>query len=183
MKVIKQPISEVLLFEPQVYPDVRGYFVVTYEKSIFARCGVKDEFTQDNYNCSEKGVIRGLHYQLPPKAQAKLIRVVKGAVYDVAVDIRKTSPTFCQHVAARLSAENKKMLFVPKGFAHGFCALEPETEVAYKVSGEYAPDHEGGVYWNDPALAIQWPKLDCDYILNDRDSVFPPLAKAEVFEK
>lgn len=173
MKFIKTPIQDVIVIEPEVFQDARGLFYEGYRKDLFQKNGIQDDFLQDNVSTSAKGVLRGLHYQIAPKAQAKLVRVTRGAAFDVAVDLRPKSRTFGKHFAATLSAENRKMLYVPKGFAHGFCALEDGTELLYKVSEYYAPECERGILWNDPALAIPWPKLDRAFLLSDKDQRYP----------
>lgn len=175
MNFIKTDIHGVIVIEPKVYQDPRGFFYESYRKEIFAVNGIKDDFVQDNASFSVKGVLRGLHYQSAPKAQAKLMRVTRGSVFDVAVDIRPKSKTFGKYFSVVLSGENKKMLYIPKGFAHGFCVLEDHTEFQYKVSDYYAPDHERGIIWNDPALSIPWPKLGCEFILSDKDKKYPTL--------
>ncbi len=179
MKFTPLKIPDVILIQPQVFEDSRGFFYEAYNQSVFAAHGIKDSFAQDNLSLSSKGVVRGLHYQVPPKAQSKLVRVLKGSILDVVVDIRKSSKTFGQHVAGRISAEKKEMLYVPAGFAHGFCALEDDTEVMYKVSELYSKDHERGILWNDPSLAIEWPHLH--FILSDKDQKFPLLKQALTF--
>jgi dTDP-4-dehydrorhamnose 3,5-epimerase len=176
MNFIKTNIDGVIVIEPRVFPDSRGFFFESYRKELFVRNGIKDDFVQDNYSCSAKGALRGLHFQLEPKAQAKLIRVTRGSVYDVVVDIRKGSGTFGKNYGLTLSAENKKMLYVPKGFAHGFCVLEEGTEFFYKVSDYYSPEHERGILWSDPALGIPWPKIDREFILSEKDRKYPTLS-------
>ncbi|TRZ52845.1 MAG: dTDP-4-dehydrorhamnose 3,5-epimerase [Dehalococcoidia bacterium] len=167
-------IPEVILIKPTVFTDERGFFAETYKKSDFLDFGIKEEFLQENHSLSKtKGVLRGLHFQIPPKAQAKLVRVISGSVFDVALDIRKNSPTFGSWVSAVLSGENKDMLYVPEGFAHGFCTLEENTEVIYKCSRVYSPGHDRGIIWNDPALAIPWPVENP--ILSEKDKVWPLL--------
>ncbi|WP_038035710.1 dTDP-4-dehydrorhamnose 3,5-epimerase [Thermopetrobacter sp. TC1] len=158
--------------------DERGYFLEVYNKKVLSSLGINVDFAQDNQSFSWKaGTIRGLHFQIPPHAQAKLVRVLRGRILDVAVDIRKGSPTFGQYVAVELSAENRKQLFIPEGFAHGFCTLEDETEVFYKVSDYYAPECERGLLFDDPALAIPWPVSRENAIINARDLAFPTLAE------
>ena len=176
MKFIPLAIPDVILIQPRVFEDSRGFFYEVYNQSVFSEHGIKDTFVQDNLSISAKGVVRGLHYQVPPRVQAKLVRVLHGAILDVVVDIRKGSKTFGQHVTGRLCAEKREMLYVPAGFAHGFCALEEDTEVMYKVSELYSREHERGILWNDPSLAIEWPRLD--FILSDKDQKFPPLKQA-----
>ena len=158
MKVHPLSISGVFLVHPDKHKDARGYLSETYNRRDFARAGIDVEFVQDNHSYSRKaGTVRGLHYQAPPHAQAKLVRVLRGRILDVAVDIRKGSPTFGRHVAVELSAENSLQLFIPEGFAHGFCTLEDETEVFYKLSAHHHPASEYGLRFDDPALAIPWP--------------------------
>ena len=175
MNFIKTAIQDVIVVEPKVYDDPRGFFYESYQKKLFSQNGIKDDFVQDNVSRSARGVLRGLHYQIAPRAQAKLLRVVCGAVYDVAVDVRPRSKTFGKFFGITLSAENKKMLYIPKGFAHGFCVLEEGTEFMYKVSDYYSPEHERGILWSDPALAIPWPKLGCEFILSNKDKKYPIL--------
>lgn len=164
------------LIEPERFADSRGYFSETYRRDLLAASGINVEFIQDNESLSNKiWTIRGLHFQAPPHAQAKLVRVAAGKIFDAAVDIRAGSPTFGQCVSAELSAENGKQLFIPEGFAHGFCALEDDTVVAYKASAYYAPTHDFGLCWNDPDLNIPWPVDPGDAILSDRDSTHPRL--------
>ncbi len=175
MNFIKASIEGVVVIEPRVYSDSRGFFYESYRKEIFSAQGLKDNFVQDNVSSSGKGVLRGLHFQSAPRAQAKLMRVLRGSVYDVAVDIRPRSKTYGKFFAITLSAENRKMLYIPKGFAHGFCVLEEGTEFMYKVSEYYSPEHERGILWSDPQLAIPWPKLDRPFILSDKDKKYPNL--------
>ncbi|MEO8101061.1 MAG: dTDP-4-dehydrorhamnose 3,5-epimerase [Betaproteobacteria bacterium] len=157
MKVIATAIAEVKIIEPRVFGDERGFFFESYNERAFREAtGVKAEFVQDNHSRSVKGVLRGLHYQIR-QPQGKLVRVVAGEVFDVAVDIRARSPTFGRHVAVRLSAENKRMLWVPVGFAHGFIVTSANAEFLYKTTDYYAPQHDRSLLWNDPALGIQWP--------------------------
>jgi dTDP-4-dehydrorhamnose 3,5-epimerase len=171
-------IPETLLIEPPRFGDARGFFAETYSRRRWAEAGVSVEFVQDNHSVSAaRGTVRGLHFQAPPRAQAKLVRVVKGAVFDVAVDIRRGSPTYGRHVAAELSAENGRQLFVPAGFAHGFQTLTEGAEVLYKVSDYYAAETEGGLLWSDPALGIDWPVPASEATLNARDAGFPALAE------
>lgn len=176
-KFTKLEIPEVILIEPQVFCDERGYFFESYKYSEFAENGINVNFVQDNHSYSKKGVIRGLHYQNPPKAQGKLIKVIVGEVFDVAVDIRKGSPNYGKWVAVVLSAHNKKMLYIPPGFAHGFCALSDVAEVLYKCTNEYAPECEAGIRWNDPQINIKWPISNP--ILSKKDSFLPFLKDAE----
>jgi len=177
-------IPEVKLITPKKFGDQRGFFSETYNKRDFAEVGVDLDFVQDNHSLSaERGVLRGLHFQIPPYAQDKLVRVTRGAVVDVAVDLRRSSPTFGRHVTAELSAENWRQIFVPKGFAHGFVTLQPDTEVIYKVTNYYAPDHDRGLLWNDPELGIDWPIGPDEGILSDKDRNQPRLAElADLFD-
>ncbi len=168
-------IPGILLIEPQKHSDERGFFSETYNKKMLADAGFDQEFVQDNHSLSaEKGVIRGLHFQNPPFAQDKLVRVISGSILDVAVDIRGGSPTFGKHIAVELSADNWAQLLIPIGFAHGFCTLEPNTQVAYKATNYYAPDHEGGIRWNDPDLGIEWP-VDVEKSLSEKDQNLPTM--------
>lgn len=179
MNVNKTKLNGVYLIEPAVHGDSRGFFMESYNAQKFRDAGIHFDFVQDNHSLSvETGVIRGLHYQLAAKAQTKLLRVLAGAIYDVVVDIRKSSPTFGQWQGFILSAENKRQLLVPKGFAHGFCTLVPNTEVFYKVDEFYSPEHDRGIRWNDPALGIDWPTSKP--ILSDKDQKHPLLQDAEI---
>ena len=153
-------IPEVVLVEPRAFDDPRGFFIETYKRSQFEANGIPDMFVQDNHSHSVRGVLRGLHFQKPPKAQAKLLMAVRGEVYDVAVDIRRGSPTYARWVGAFLSSRNHRMLYVPVGFAHGFCVVSEEADVIYKVSEEYNPELERGIRWDDAALGIDWPVKD-----------------------
>ena len=169
-------IPEVILIEPKVFQDERGFFMETYKYSDFAAFGIAERFVQDNHSRSVKGVLRGLHYQNPPHAQGKLIRVVVGEIFDVAVDIRKGSPTYGKWVGVKLSAENRRMLYIPPGFAHGFCVLSDVAEVVYKVTAEYAPECEAGIIWNDPGIGIEWPIKHP--IISSKDAQWPTLREA-----
>jgi dTDP-4-dehydrorhamnose 3,5-epimerase len=174
MQIIALDIPEVKVIAPKKFGDHRGFFSETYNRKTLAELGVDKEFVQDNHSLSaEKCVVRALHYQLPPMAQDKLVRVVRGAILDVAVDIRRDSPTFGRHVAEVISAENWRQMYVPIGFAHGFVTLEPNTEVVYKVTNYYSPAHERGVRWNDPTLAINWGVSESQAILSQRDTKHP----------
>lgn len=163
-----QEIKDVILVEPKVFDDARGFFMETYKKSDFFANGIDVEFNQDNHSKSTKGVLRGLHFQKAPHAQAKLVRCSKGRIYDVAVDIRKGSSTFGKYVKVELSEENKRMLFIPEGFAHGFVALSDEVELLYKASGEYCPEADCGIIWNDSDINIDW-NIDFEPILSEKD--------------
>ena len=174
--VARFAVAGPLLVSARRFGDHRGFFLETYSTRDFAALGVADVFVQDNHSLSARpGTIRGLHFQAPPKAQAKLVRVLRGAVLDVAVDVRRGSPTYGRHVAVELSARNALQLYVPVGFAHGFCTLEPETEVAYKVTGFYAPDCDRAVAWDDPDLALPWPFDAASVQLSDKDRRAPRL--------
>jgi len=158
MKFIKTKLNGAYLIEPQVFEDERGFFMESYSQKEFIQAGIKSNFVQDNHSLSrEKGVLRGLHFQKPPFAQAKLVRAIKGEVYDVIVDLRKKSKTFGKWEGFKLNEKNKLMLYVPRGFAHGFCTLRKDTEFLYKTDNFYAPGSEGGVIWNDEILKIDWP--------------------------
>lgn len=158
MQVIPTAVPEVMILEPKVFQDDRGFFFESFNASTFAQVtGLQRDFVQDNHSKSSKNVLRGLHYQIPPKAQGKLVRVVQGEVFDVAVDLRKSSPTFSQWVGVRLSAENKKQLWIPEGFAHGFLVLSETAEFLYKTTDYYAPECERSILWDDPAIGIDWP--------------------------
>lgn len=172
----KQEIEDVVLIKPKIFEDSRGFFMESYKKSEFIKNGINDEFTQDNHSKSTKGVLRGLHYQINPHAQAKLIRCVKGKIYDVAVDIRPNSKTFGKYVKAELSEENKHMLYIPKGFAHGFLVLTDEAEILYKTSGEYAPNAERGIMWNDKEININWG-INFEPLLSEKDKIQPKLSE------
>ncbi len=170
-------IPEVLLVEPVIFEDERGFFAETYKYSDFERMGIKYDFVQDNHSSSKKRVLRGLHYQLEPKAQGKLVRIIRGAVFDVAVDIRKGSSTYGRWVGEVLSVENRKMLWVPPGFAHGFVTLEDSTEIFYKTTEEYSPGHDRGIIWNEPEIGIAWPVKDP--LVSPKDAKLPSLRDAE----
>ena len=170
-------IPDVILIEPKVFGDSRGFFMETYKYSEFKKNGIEYNFVQDNHSRSQKGVLRGLHYQLKPMEQGKLVRCVRGRIWDVAVDIRKGSPWYGKWVAVELSEENKLMLWIPPGFAHGFVALTDYTEVIYKVTKEYSPELERGIIWNDPELAIDWPIENP--ILSEKDRNLPRFKDAE----
>lgn len=162
-----------VVIDPQVFPDDRGVFFETYHQQKFAEHGITDSFVQDNHSVSVKNTIRGLHYQLPPHAQSKLVRVIAGEVYDVAVDLRKDSPTFKQWYGIHLSAENKKMLYVPTGFAHGFCVLSDQAEFVYKCGALYNRESEAGLRWDDPEINIQWPIQVDQALISTKDQQLP----------
>jgi dTDP-4-dehydrorhamnose 3,5-epimerase len=178
MDVFETDIPDVKRIVPKRFGDVRGWFSETFRADTMARAGIDTQFVQDNQSFSApKGTIRGLHFQLAPRAQAKLIRVLQGAILDVAVDIRSGSPTFGRHVAVTLDAETGEQLFVPHGFAHGFCTLTPDVMVAYKVDDYYSPEHDRALAWDDPALGIAWPVTGAAAILSDKDRRAPRLAE------
>jgi len=181
LKITPTSIPDVLLIEPKVFPDERGFFLESYQKKKFQEAGIDAEFVQDNHSKSCCGTLRGLHYQIR-QPQGKLIRVISGEVFDVAVDIRRHSPTFGQWAGEYLSADNKRMLWVPAGFAHGFYVTSPEAEVLYKASDYYAPQWERCILWNDPALGIVWPTSGESPILSAKDSTGKLLAEAEVYD-
>ena len=170
----KQTIEDVILVKPKVFGDNRGFFMESYKKSEFFENGIAIEFNQDNHSKSTKGVLRGLHYQAYPHGQAKLVRCSKGRIYDVAVDIRPTSPTFGKYVKVELSEENKHMLYIPIGFAHGFVALSDEVELLYKASGEYSQQSDRGLLWNDKDINIDWD-IDFEPLLSEKDKIQPTL--------
>lgn len=170
MKIEETAIAGVLILTPQRHGDARGFFSETFKRSALAQAGADIDWIQDNHAFSAaRGVVRALHFQRPPAAQAKLVRVLRGAIYDVAVDLRKGSPTYGEHVGVELSAENWRQMLVPAGFAHGYCTLTADCEVLYKVDAPYAPDAEGGLFWADPDLAIDWPIGADAAQLNARD--------------
>jgi len=170
-------IPDLILIEPRVFEDERGFFMEFYNLKDFNHSGIDVEFVQDNHSHSRKGVLRGLHYQLRPMEQGKLVRCVRGIIFDVAVDIRRGSPTYGEWVGVILSEENKNMLYIPPGFAHGFCVLSDEADVIYKVTNFYSPEHDRGIIWDDPDIGIEWPIKDP--ILSEKDSKLPTLKEAE----
>lgn len=174
MKVELLAIADVMLLQAKSFQDDRGAFSETWNRHAFKELGIDADFVQDNHVKSLKtGTLRGLHYQAPPHAQGKLIRVIKGAIFDVAIDMRHQSPSYGKHVSATLTAENQVQIWVPEGFAHGYVTLEPDTEVLYKVTDFYAPDTEGGILWNDPDLGIAWPVDAEATILSEKDLQLP----------
>tara|TARA_B110000285_G_C14939353_1_gene521229 strand:+ start:180 stop:734 length:555 start_codon:yes stop_codon:yes gene_type:complete len=179
MKFIETKISDVIIIEPTVFGDTRGYFLESYNQNKFEEFIGNISFVQDNESKSSKGVLRGLHFQKPPFAQAKLVRCIEGKVLDVAVDIRKESKTYGNHIAVELSGENKKQLFVPRGFAHGFVVLSESATFAYKVDNTYAPDHDAGIRWNDKELNIQWDMEDSKVLVSEKDAELPFLSEFE----
>lgn len=170
-------IADVIVIEPRVFPDARGFFMETYKHSEFAEHGISAHFTQSNQSRSERGILRGLHFQKPPKAQGKLVRALSGAIFDVAVDLRRGAPSYGQWVGVELSAENKKMLYVPPGFAHGFSVVSDLADILYLTTDEYAPALESGIAWNDPDLNIAWPVSSPQ--LSERDRKWPRLRDAD----
>ena len=184
MNFIRTDIHDVIIIEPQVHGDERGYFVETFRADKLEEfLGYKINFCQDNESKSSRGVLRGLHYQLAPSAQTKLVRVIQGSVLDVAVDIRKGSPTFGKHVAVELSGENKRQLLLPRGFAHGFVVLEDNTIFAYKVDNYYSPENDRGIAFDDEALGIEWQVAFDELNLSAKDKVQPKLSEADdIFE-
>ena len=182
MNIIKTPIEGLLVIEPQVFKDARGYFVETYNEQRYREAGIDAQFVQDNQSCSSYGVVRGLHFQRPPYSQAKLVCCTVGRVLDVAVDLRKDSPTFGQWYSVELSEDNKRQFFIPRGFAHGFLVLSDEAIFTYKVDNVYAPQAEAGIRWNDPDVGIEWP-IDLSKVqTSEKDLKQPFLRDAEVFE-
>lgn len=182
MQATRLAIPDVILFTPKVFGDERGYFYESFNQQVFeALTGLKRNFVQDNHSKSQKGVLRGLHYQLPPKAQGKLVRVVQGEVFDVAVDIRKSSPTFGQWVGVNLSAENKQQLWIPEGFAHGFLTLSETAEFLYKTTDYYATEQERCIIWDDLVLAIAWPLIIGKPIVSAKDGLGSLFDVSETF--
>ena len=184
MNIIKTPIEGLLVIEPQVFKDARGYFVETYNEQRYREAGIEAQFVQDNQSCSSYGVVRGLHFQRPPYSQAKLVCCTVGRVLDVAVDLRKGSPTFGKWYSVELSEDNKRQFFIPRGFAHGFLVLSDEAEFCYKCDDIYHPGDEGGLMWDDPEIGIEWPALIGDklfnpakLVLSDKDRLHPPLSR------
>ena len=175
MNVIETTLAGVLILEPKVFGDARGWFMESWSKKKMEDAGIFVDFVQDNHSFSaEKGTLRGLHYQLNPMAQAKLLRLSRGTIFDVAVDIRRGSPTYAKWVGIELSAENHRQLFIPRGFAHGFITLTDDVEVQYKADNLYAPDCDGNIRWNDPEIGVQWPLAPT--VLSDKDANAPLLA-------
>ena len=173
----KLEIPDVILVTPKIFPDDRGFFFENFQKSTFSTNGIDKQFVQDNISHSTKGILRGLHYQKNPTAQAKLLTIIKGEIFDVAVDIRKNSPTYGKWVGEILSENNHNSLYIPEGFAHGFCVLSEEADVFYKVTQEYSPQDECGIIWNDPTLNISWPITNP--IISDQDKNLPTIENCE----
>ncbi len=183
MKLVRTAIPDVIVIEPKIFNDTRGFFYESFNQQAFDEAtGTNYQFVQDNHSKSSRGVLRGLHYQLSPKAQGKLVRVVQGKVWDVAVDIRKGSPTFGQWVGEELSADNHKQLWIPPGFAHGFITLSDTAEFLYKTTDYYSPEHEQAIRWDDPQLAIAWPLYTTDIQISAKDQQALAFSQAEVFE-
>lgn len=182
MKIHETDIPGVLIFEPRVFGDHRGYFLETWREDLFQEAGVTHAFVQDNQSSSHRGVLRGLHYQIR-QSQGKLVRVLAGRVFDVAVDLRRSSPTFGRWVGAELSAENRRLFWVPPGFGHGFYVLSEMAEFAYKCTDYYAPQHERVIRWDDPRIGIDWPLVDgVPTVLSAKDEAGLPLAEADLFD-
>jgi len=182
VEVLAAAIPEVKIIKPRKHADQRGFFSETYNKRILEQAGIHMEFVQDNHSLSvEKNVVRGLHYQTPPFAQDKLLRVVRGALFDVAVDLRRGSVSFGKHVNAVLSADDWNQILIPQGFAHGFVTLQPNTEVIYKVSNYYSPQNDTGLFWADPELGIEWPVSEAEAILSEKDKRLPRFSEVEEF--
>ena len=182
MQVAPTPLSGLLILEPKVFADERGFFLESFNQRAFdAAVGHAVTFVQDNHSCSQRGVLRGLHYQVAPRAQGKLVRVVRGSAFDVAVDIRRGSATFGRWAGVTLDATSQRQMWIPAGFAHGFLALEDDTHFLYKTTDYYARDCERAILWNDPAIGIDWPQLGGAPLLAAKDADAPPLAHAEPF--
>lgn len=183
MRRIPTAISDVFVLEPRVFEDERGFFFESYNRSTLESLGLSEDFVQDNHSRSRRGVLRGLHYQIAPRAQGKLVRVVVGEIFDVAVDLRRSSPTFGRWVGVHLSAKNKRQIYIPKGFAHGFLALSPWAEVCYKTTDYYSPEHERCVLWNDAELNIAWPLRSGEApLVSPKDAQGVVLAHADLFD-
>ena len=181
MKAVPLAISDIFLFKPRVFEDDRGFFFESFHQKLFEeKTGLSKVFVQDNHSKSSKGALRGLHYQLPPRAQGKLVRVTQGEVFDVAVDIRKSSPTFGQWIGRVISAKNMKQIWIPEGFAHGFLTLSKTAEFLYKTDSYYAPEYEHCIAWNDPAIGIDWP-INKNPLLSDEDKQGKLLSNSQVF--
>ena len=180
MKLTLTPIKDLVVIEPKVFGDERGYFYEAYNKNTFHELGLDYDFVQDNQSFSKKGVLRGLHFQ-KNYPQAKLVRVIEGEVFDVAVDLRKGSPTYGKWYGVVLSGENKKMYMIPRGFAHGFLVLSDTAIFSYKCDDFYHPNDEGGIIYNDPTIGVEWPKIDCDIVLSEKDKLHPTLKEISVF--
>lgn len=180
MKLTLTPIKDLVVIEPKVFGDERGYFYEAYNKNTFHELGLDYDFVQDNQSFSKKGVLRGLHFQ-KNYPQAKLVRVIEGEVFDVAVDLRKDSSTYGKWYGVVLSGENKKMFMIPRGFAHGFLVLSDTAIFSYKCDDFYHPNDEGGIIYNDPTIGVEWPKIDCDIVLSEKDKLHPTFKEISVF--
>jgi len=176
----KTPIEGLVIIEPRAFPDERGFFMESYKQSDFEKAGIVGPFVQDNHSRSKRGVLRGLHFQRPPNAQGKLVRVSRGHAWDVAVDLRKGSPTFGKYFALELSESNRLMFWIPASFAHGFLALEDDTELQYKCTAEYNAASDGGLRWNDPDIAIAWPDIGIPYLVSAKDAALPTLREVKL---
>jgi len=176
----KAPIEGLVIIEPRAFPDERGYFMESYKQSDFEKAGILGPFVQDNHSRSRRGVLRGLHFQRPPHAQGKLVRVSRGRAWDVAVDLREGSPTFGKYFALELSESNRLMFWIPAGFAHGFLALEDDTELQYKCTAEYNAASDGGLRWNDPDIAIAWPDIGIPPLVSAKDAALPLLCEVRL---
>jgi dTDP-4-dehydrorhamnose 3,5-epimerase len=182
LQVTATEIADIKLIVPRIHRDHRGFFSETYNEAGLRALGANLEFVQDNHSLSvERGVVRGLHFQIPPFAQDKLVRVIRGSIFDVAVDIRRGSPTYGKHVARVISAADWNQFLVPAGFAHGFCTLEANTEVFYKVTNYYSPEHDRGLLWNDPYLGIAWPVAEGEVLLSDKDRKLPRFSELPAY--
>ncbi|MCX8514537.1 MAG: dTDP-4-dehydrorhamnose 3,5-epimerase [Burkholderiales bacterium] len=179
MEFITTNIKDLIVIKPKEINDERGFFIETYKESIFKHNNIHTKFVQDNHSSSKYGVLRGLHYQLNPKPQVKLVRCIQGEIFDVAVDLRKNSSTYLQWAGYILSEQNKHILYIPDGFAHGFLALSPVAQIMYKVSGEYDAKLDRGIIYNDPQINIQWPQINGNYILSTKDLNLPQVTAAE----
>jgi len=176
----KTPIDGLVIVEPKKFYDFRGFFEETYKHSDLAAFGIKEVFSQDNHSCSKKGVVRGIHFQREPFAQGKLVRVLKGKVWDVAVDLRKKSPTFAKWFGVELSEENSKMLYIPAGFGHGFSTFEDDTHLFYKCTKEYNGEYDGGIRWNDPDIAVDWKLGEISALVSEKDEKLPFLKEVSL---
>jgi len=174
------PIEGLVIIEPRAFPDERGFFMESYKQSDFEKAGILGPFVQDNHSRSKRGVLRGLHFQRPPYAQGKLVRVSRGRAWDVAVDLREGSPTFGKYFALELSESNRLMFWIPAGFAHGFLALEDDTELQYKCTAEYNAASDGGLRWNDPDIAIAWPDIGIPPLVSAKDAALPLLREVRL---
>ena len=183
MNIIATEIPDVKIIEPVIHKDARGYFAETYNEERYVKAGITAKFVQDNESCSSRGVLRGLHWQAGAHSQAKLVRVIRGAVWDVAVDIRKGSPTFGKAVSCELTAENGRQFYIPRGFAHGFVVLEDNTLFSYKCDNFYCKESERGMMYNDPALGIKWPWPGREYLLSEKDKLHPSLNQIHPWEE